>query len=37
VLCYTGVADDKKVRRDVPQWKEVGDFFSSLARWTMAN
>lgn len=35
VVCYTGVADDPRYAGDMPQWKDVGEFFSSLARWTM--
>src|SRR5262245_20359825 len=33
VLCYTGEVDGKYTGA-MARWKEVGDFYSSLARWT---
>lgn len=33
VLCYTGEADGKYTG-DIAGWKDVGEFFTSLARWT---
>ena len=33
VLCYTGEADGKYAGA-IAGWKEVGDYFTSLARWT---
>jgi len=33
VLCYTGEADGS-FTGPIAKWKEVGDFFTSLARWT---
>lgn len=33
VLCYTGEADGKYAGT-VPKWDRVGDFYTSLARWT---
>jgi Mg-chelatase subunit ChlD/uncharacterized membrane protein len=33
VLCYTGEADGKDTG-DIARWKNVGSFFTSLARWT---
>lgn len=33
VLCYTGEADGKHTGA-IARWNEVGDFFTSLARWT---
>jgi uncharacterized membrane protein len=33
VLCYTGEADGSATG-PIAKWKEVGDFFTSLARWT---
>ena len=33
VLCYTGEADGKYTG-PIAGWKNVGDFFTSLARWT---
>jgi Mg-chelatase subunit ChlD len=33
VVCYTGEADGRYAG-DMPRWKQVGDYFSSLARWT---
>jgi hypothetical protein len=33
VLCYTGEADGKYTG-PIAHWKNVGDFFTSLARWT---
>ena len=33
VLCYTGEADGSTTG-PIAKWKEVGDFFTSLARWT---
>jgi Mg-chelatase subunit ChlD len=32
-LCYTGEADGRYTGA-IAQWKDVGDFFTSLARWT---
>lgn len=34
VLCYTGEADGKYTGA-MASWRDVGDFFSSLARWTV--
>lgn len=33
VLCYTGEADGKYAGK-IAQWAKVGDFYTSLARWT---
>src|SRR5262249_2814485 len=33
VLCFTGEADGQYVGQ-LARWKEVGDYFTSLARWT---
>ncbi len=33
VLCYTGEVDGKYTAA-IAQWKDVGDFYTSLARWT---
>ncbi|MCI0376738.1 MAG: VWA domain-containing protein [Gemmataceae bacterium] len=33
VLCYTGEVDGKYTGA-IAQWKDVGEFFTSLARWT---
>ena len=33
VLCYTGEVDGKYTG-PIAQWKDAGDFFTSLARWT---
>jgi hypothetical protein len=35
-LCYTGQADGP-FTGDIAQWEEIGDFFSSLTRWTVGD
>lgn len=35
-LCYTGQADGP-FTGDIAQWEEIGDFFSSLVRWTIGD